>query len=91
MAEQLPVDDVDEEQCDTCADGGSECGACDGSGENGYTDCWACGGSGWAIPSHCCACGGSPYCQCCRKCGGTYVGACSCPIATEVNGETVYI
>lgn len=68
-----------------------ECGACSGTGDNGYTDCYSCGGTGERTPEHCCVCGGSPYCVCCRTCKASCVGDCRCPIETERGGKTVTV
>ena len=73
-----------------------ECGACEGSGDDGGGDfdgrgCDSCGGSGVRVPEHCCACGGSPYCNCCSKCGARCVGECRCPITTQRDGKQVTV
>jgi hypothetical protein len=75
--------------CDICAEGGDECGACDGSGEDdGFAICWRCGGTGWAVPEHCCLCGGSPYCNCCHRCGKC-IGECPCPVEVQLADGSV--
>lgn len=74
--------------CEVCADGPEECGC---YGDLG-SDCPRCGGSGYAIPEHCCDCGGSPYCQCCRKCGVSCAGNCTCPIeVVRLNGSVAVL
>ncbi|MEV7264001.1 hypothetical protein AB0N38_10660 [Micromonospora aurantiaca] len=72
----------DEPECYICADGPQrECGACDGSGDDGERD----------YDPGCHGCGGSPYCACCRKCGASCVADCRCPIPTERGGRTVTV
>lgn len=57
----------DDEPCSICAgNDDTECGNCEGSGDDGSPDgrCFDCGGFGWRTPDHCCRCGGTPYCRC---------------------------
>jgi hypothetical protein len=72
--------------CDICEYVREECGACDGTGDDGYDPwgCPTCGGSGEVTPEHCCACGGPPYCACCRTCGASCIGDCKCPVTVQL-------
>lgn len=76
--EQLEFDEPDDLCCEHAEEVDCDCEAGD--------DCPLCHGTGWYVGEHCCVCGGSPYCLCCRTCGASCVGDCSCPIAVQLEG-----
>jgi hypothetical protein len=85
---QPQASDREMRPCHICDYEREECGACDGTGDDGYGSwgCLSCGGTGEVTLEHCCACGGAPYCTCCSKCGAECIAECSCPVTVQLVG-----